>query len=205
MSPSQGRNPLTLPLIAVSAVAMLEAVLLVVVLLRDRPTQSVAAVTLPTVTAGSMTATAVPAPASPTPTVPATAPAPHGKVGQRVDAGGFGITVEKQINDPQTYKDQVTIGANERYLALLVLVENNTGGNAQLFPSQFILKDDQGFTYDQLGIHGTMPVLEWQTLGNRQSVRGHVDFVIPKSTRSLTLIYGDARDGAPPIQIDLGK
>jgi hypothetical protein len=198
---------LTLPLLLVSAVAVVEAILLGVLLLH-RPVQPVVIATPPTVNAGSATTappTATP-PARTTAAAAAAAAAPHGRVGQRVESGGFGITVEKQINEPQTYKDQVTIGANERYLALLVLVENNTGGNAQLFPSQFILKDDQGFTYDQLGIHGTMPVLEWQTLGNRQSVRGHVDFVVPKSAKGLTLVYGDtSREGSQPVQIDLGK
>ena len=43
MSQPQGRNPLVLPLIAVSAVAVLEAILLGVLVLRDRPAQPLAA------------------------------------------------------------------------------------------------------------------------------------------------------------------
>jgi hypothetical protein len=189
------RNPLMLPLFAISSVALLEAVV-IVLLLTSRSSQRVSAVTL--------------TPALATPSAPsessATAPAaPRGKVGERVESGGFGITVEKVVNEPQTYKDQVTIGPDQRYLALLLRIENNTGANAQLFPSQFVLKDDQGFTYDQLGIHGTMPALEWRTLANRETVRGHADFLVPKTAKHLTLIYGDTsqvKDGQP-IQIDV--
>jgi hypothetical protein len=85
-------------------------------------------------------------------------------------------------------------------------VENDSGGNAGLFPSTFRLQDDQGFEYQQLGIHGTMPVLEWRTMGNREQVRGHVDFLIPKSAKGLTLIYADtSREGAQPIHVQLDQ
>ena len=199
MSEAQRRNPLMVPLIAVSFVAVVEAIVLVMLLTRDD--RGPAAVTvsspppLPATVAAGMAKVA------------AAAAAPRGKVGERVESGGFGITIEKTLTEPQTYKDQVTIGSDQRYLALLVRVDNNTGGNAQLFPSQFTLKDDQGFNYDQLGIHGTMPVLECRTLANRETVRGHVDFVVPKSAKGLTLVYSDTSqaDKAQPIQIDLGQ
>jgi hypothetical protein len=191
------RNPLMLPLFAISSVALIEAVV-IVVLLANRSPQPVPAVTL------------APAPSTPNaPSAPpATAPAaPRGKNGERVESGGLAITAEKVLNEPQTYKDQVSIGAGERYIALLVRVDNETGGNAQLFPSQFVLKDDQGFTYDQLGVHGTMPTLEWRTLANRETVRGYVDFVLPKSAKGLTLVYGDTSQskGGQPIQIEVDR
>jgi hypothetical protein len=187
-----------LPLFAISGVALLEAVVIVVLLLRgDRPTESI-----PTVAPSPAVAATANAPSP----LPATAPsAPHGKVGERVESGGLAITAEKVLNEPQTYKDQVTSGPDQRYLALLLRIDNETGGNAQLFPSQFVLKDDQGFTYDQLGLHGTMPALEWRTLANRETIRGHVDFLVPKTVKRLTLVYGDTsqvKDGQP-IQIDI--
>ena len=195
MADAKQRNPLMLPLFAISSVALLEAVV-IVLLLTSRSSERVSAVTL-------TPALAMPsAPSESSATAPA---APRGKVGERVESGGFGITVEKVVNEPQTYKDQVTIGPDQRYLALLLRIENNTGANAQLFPSQFVLKDDQGFTYDQLGIHGTMPALEWRTLANRETVRGHADFLVPKTAKHLTLIYGhtsQVKDGQP-IQIDV--
>jgi len=194
------RNPLMLPLFAISSVALIEAVVIVVLLFRgDRPIQSI-----PTVAMSPALAATADAP-SPSPT---TAPsAPHWKIGERVESGGLAITAEKVLNEPQTYKDQVTISPAERYVALLVRIDNETGGNAQLFPSQFALKEDQGFTYDQLGVHGTMPALEWRTLGNRETVRGYVDFVVPKSAKGLTLVYGDTSQskGGQPIQIDIDR
>jgi hypothetical protein len=202
------RNPLTLPLIAVSAVAVLEAILLGVLLLqREQPAGAVTAQAPVAVNAPSA-APAAPAATPATANVPAKSEAPpRGKVGERVESAGFGITVEKLLTEPQTYKDQVRVGPEQRYLAMLLRIDNNTGGNAQLFPSQFTLKDEQGFAYEQLGIHGTMPVLEWRTMANRETARGHVDFVVPKSAKGLMLLYSDVShgNGAQPIQIDLGQ
>ena len=47
-----------------------------------------------------------------------------------------------------------------------------------------------------------MPALEWHTLGNRDTVRGYVNFAIPKSARNLTLIYPREPQ---PIHIELGE
>ena len=212
MTQAPGRNPLTIPLIAVSAIAVLEGILLGVLLQRDRTPATVA-----------MSASPPPVPAvakeDASPAAPESAPAPapeaqkqeagaaRGKVGERVESAGLAITVEKLLAEPQTYKDQVTIGADQRYLAQLVRVDNNTGGNARLFPSQFTLKDEQGFPYQQLNIHGTRPALEWRTLANRETVRGYADFVVPKSAKGLTLLYSDTSyaKGAQPIHVDLGQ
>jgi hypothetical protein len=215
-------NPLTLPLVIVSVVAAAEAVGLVLLIgalvRRDEPpaprTPAPAVAMAPAPPPIASTAPA-PAPEEPLPPVPKepsapTKPAPaaaaaRGKVGRRVDSAGFGMTVEKIMHEPATYKDQVRVGPDERYLALLVAVDNNTGGNAQLYPSQFRLQDAMGFGYDPLNVKGTMPALEWTTLANRQTVRGHVDFVVPKSAKSLELVYsGVPHDGAP-IQIELGE
>ena len=208
MTHAPSRNPLTLPLIAVCAVAVLEAILLGVLLLRREQPAGPVTAQAPAASNRSSAAPAVPATTPTTANVPAESGAPpRGKVGERVESVGFGITVEKLLAEPQTYKDQVTVGPQQRYLAMLLRIDNNTGGNAQLFPSQFTLKDDQGFAYEQLGIHGTMPVLEWRTMANRETVRGHVDFVVPQSAKGLTLVYADVSygDGAQPIQISLGQ
>ena len=195
------RNPLALPLVLVSTLALVELAIIAVLLFRGEDPTPVSVVTFPPITASTSSS-----PVSTTATATATAAGPpHGKIGQRVESAGLGITVEKLLHEPLTYKEQVTVRSHQRYLALLVLVENNTGGNAQVFPSQFGLKDEKGFTYDQLGVHGTMPVLEWRTLGNRENVRGYVDFVVPTSAKGLSLVYSDvSRDGAQPIRVDLG-
>jgi hypothetical protein len=126
-------------------------------------------------------------------------------VGGRVASGGFGITVEKVLHEPLTYKDMTKIGPDEHYVALLVAADNDTGGNAQLFPAQFTLRDAAGFGHDPLNIRLSMPTLQWQTLGNRETVRGYIDFIVPRSAKGLTLIYaGVPHDGAP-ICVELGE
>ena len=195
------RNPLVLPVVILAVVAAAEAVavavLLGVVLRR-----------------GEVVVPSAPAPIVARPEDAAAAAAPpsnaaavsRGKVGQRqFDSAGLGITVEKILHEPATYKDMVRVGPDERYIAMLVLADNNTGRNAQLFPSQFRLQDKQGFGYDPLGIKGTMPALEWRTLGNRETVRGYIDFVVPKDAAGLTLIYSGVPSGGAPIQVVLGE
>ena len=49
-------------------------------------------------------------------------------------------------------------------------------------------------------LHGTMPALEWQPLGSGESIRGYVDFVLPKSAKGLTLVYsGVSGKAAQPL------
>lgn len=210
---SRPRNPLALPLFIVSIVAAAEAVALTLLVMaalrRVAPTGPIATGMGRPAPAVASTAAVPqeqsPAPNTDRPAAAATSAVARGKAGRRVDSGGFGVTVEKILHEPATYKDMVRVGDAERYIALLVAADNNTGANAQLYPSQFTLRDAAGFSYDPLGVKGTIPALEWTTLGNRQTVRGHVDFVVPKSAKNLELVYtGVPRDGAP-IQIELGE
>ena len=206
------RNPLALPLVVVSIVAVVEAIALVVVLTREPKPAPVVQVTAapPAPAAGAGPPTA-PAPAlapvaRPTadPSTPAEGVA-RGKRGEPVDSDGFAVTVEELTDEP-TYKDMARVGPDERYLALLLLVENKTGGNAGLFPAQFRLQDEKGFEYQRLTLPVKQPLLEWRTMGNRESVRGYVDFVVPKSAKGLKLVYPDpGARGAKPIHVDLGE
>ena len=224
------KNPLALPLLIVSLVAGVEAVALLVLLSRDaRPAPALQQASLPQVqpqtqtrpqeqaqpqpqsatqpaaAPGASSASAA-APAAP----PATAPsAPsegvaRGRKGQRVESAGFGVTVE-EITDQPTYPNLLTLGPDQRYLALLLVVENNTGGNAGLFPAMFRLQDEKGFEYER-GLPLKQPALEWRTMGNRESIRGYIDFVVPKSARGLKLIYSDLpAAGSKPIHVELGE
>jgi len=126
---------LLIPLATVSVVALAEAVALVFVLARQPA---------PVVATGAPTSPPAPTASAPAPPDTSRAPAappPRGKSGQRVASGGFGITVEKVLHEPLTYKDMTKIGPDERYVALLVAADNASGGNAQLFPAQFRLQD----------------------------------------------------------------
>lgn len=129
----------------------------------------------------------------------------RGRKGQRVASGGFGVTVEKLLQEPLTYKEMTKVGPDERYVALLVAADNDSGSNAQLFPSQFRLQDAGGYGYDPLNLRLSMPSLERRTLGNRETVRGYVDFIVPKSAKGLTLVYAGVPHDAPPIYVELGE
>jgi hypothetical protein len=193
-------NPLLIPLVAVCAVALAEAAALVVLVRRDPPGHTTATAATANPPQGA-TVDGGPADA------PVAAPAvpPRGKAGARVASGGFGITVEKILHEPLTFKELTKVGPNERYVALLIAADNNSGGNAQLFPSQFHLQDAGGYAYDPLNIRLSMPTLEWRTLGNRETVRGHIDFIVPKSAKGLTLVYAGVPHNGPPIYLELGE
>ncbi len=206
------RNPLAVPLVVVSIVAVVEAVALVVALTREPKPAPVVQVTAapPAPAAGAGPPTA-PAPAL-APVARSTAdPSPagegvaRGKKGEPVDSDGFAVTVEELTDEP-TYKDMARVGPDERYLALLLLVENKTGGNAGLFPAQFCLQDEKGFEYQRLTLPVKQPLLEWRTMGNRESIRGYIDFVVPRSAKGLKLIYAHLpAAGSQPIHIELGE
>jgi hypothetical protein len=206
---SSRRNPLLMPLVGVSILALVEAVVLAAVLSRGpaggRVADAGSGVTAQAAT-GATTQPAAAAPANVTPTASpadaaANAGAATGKRGQRVDSGGFGVTVE-EISDEPTLKGMARVGPEERYLALLIAADNKTGGNADVYPSQFRLQDARGFAYDPLNLKVKMPTLEWRTLANRETVRGYVDFVVPRSAKGLSLIYTGT--GSRPIRIELG-
>jgi len=128
----------------------------------------------------------------------------RGRKGHRVESARFGITVE-EITDQPTYPNLLTLGPDQRYLALLLVVGNKTGGNIGLYPAQLVLHDDKGFEYSR-GLPVKQPTLEWRTMGNRESIRGYGDFVVPKSAKGLTLIYSDLpAAGSKPIHIELGE
>jgi hypothetical protein len=208
------RNPLALPLLIVSLVAGVEAVALLALVSRRPHAQPVvqqASLPPPPTQPGPQAQfpappaeSAAPASAAPPTTLPASPSdgVARGRKGQRVESAGFGITVE-EITDQPTYPNLLTLGPDARYLALLVVVDNNTGGNVGLYPAQFILHDEKGFEYDR-GLPVKQPTLEWRTMGNRESIRGYIDFVVPKSAKGLTLIYSDVpAAGSKPIHIEL--
>jgi Domain of unknown function (DUF4352) len=197
---ARSRNPLALPLIAVSVIAVAEAILVGVLVLRG-PRAAGPAISTSTGPPAAQTADPQPPAAATRSTADAAPGVARGKRGQRVDSGGFGITVE-EITDQPTLQNMARVNADERYLALLIAADNKTGKNATLYPSQFRLQDDRAFPYDPLNLRVKMPALPWQKLGNRETIRGYIDFVIPKAAKGLKLIYSGADQ---PIEIDLGE
>ena len=199
------RNPLLLPLVIVSNIAVIEAIVVVVLISAGGSRDPAPAAPTSAEPAGAAAAAAAaqptrvsPSNGSPTTTITLVA---RGTVGRKVRSAGFAMTVEKIVREP-TNKELANIPNDKRYLALLVAVENNTGGNDTIYPSQFVLKDAQGFQYGRLDLPLIAQALEWRSMGNRETVRGYVDFTVPANAKGLTLIY--PRD-PQPIHIDLDE
>lgn len=211
---ARGSNPLLLPLAIASGLAGAEAIALVILLVmfaRQGPAPPAQEVSAPAVASGSA-APAEQGSAGTGPTAPAAVPAagttppqvsalPHGSRGQRVESSGFAITVENIIYEPR-FDPLGQVNEERRYLALLLLVENNTGKNVTFHPVMFRLQDSQSYEYEPLAMKLTAPSLDWRNMGNRETVRGYVDFTVPRSAKGLTLVYTQM---AQPIRIDLGE
>ena len=229
MSQLRPSNPLALPLVIVSAVSVAEAVGLIVLVValarrpQPAPTPSVAQAPVastpqapPATTASAKQPPAQPANQTSTAgqrTSVAGSPQDGtvergfalGKKGQPVESAGFAITVQ-QINYEPAYKNLANWGDDYRYLALLIVVDNNTGGNVTLFPAVFRLQDNQGYPYQQLGLKMASPTLPFTVLGNREKVRGYLDFVVPKTAKGLKLVYtGVPTNKSQPIHVELGE
>ena len=199
------RNPLFLPLVIVSNIAVIEAIVVVVLISTGGRSNDPAPASGSAERAGAAAAAAAAQPVSvspsygaPTTTITLVA---RGTIGRKVRSAGFAITVERIVREP-TQKESGAVEKDKRYLALLLAVENNTGANATLDPTQFSLKDAQGSHYDPLRVHLITQALEPRAMGNRETVRGYVDFTVPANTKGLTLVYPcDPQH----IHIDLGE
>lgn len=211
---SRRTNPLLLPLLLVSSFAVAQTVALVILAVMLARQVTAPPLVSPPDTANASGAGAAAArgsegtaprggaAVSTAREVPPTAgESPHGKRGQRVDSAGFAITVEKIVDQPPS--DPLGyVGPETRYLALLLLVENNTGANISFYPVMFRLQDSESYEYQPLAMKLTAPALEWRNLGNRETVRGYIDFIVPRSSKGLTLVYTQL---AQPIHIDLDE
>jgi hypothetical protein len=57
-----------------------------------------------------------------------------------------------------------------------------------------------------VSLPATMPALEWRTMGNGETLRGYVGFVVPKSAKGLKLVYAHLpRTDSQPIRVEVGE
>lgn len=210
-APARSSKPLLLALAVVSCVAVAEAAVIVVLLAGRGPSPAAPAAGGGTaaIAGGGSAERASPGAEArsagqvtgPVKTAAAAPGLVRGKRGQRVDSGGFAITVEK-INDKPVSDPLSQVGPEQRYLALLVLVENHTGSNVSFYDTSFRMQDSQSFEFKPLAMKLTGPALGWRNLGNRETMRGWVDFIVPRSSKGLELIYTHL---AQPIHVELGE
>lgn len=214
------------PLVAVSTICVVEAVVIAFLLGRDSPAGQVSqggAAVAPW-SPGQTVASSSPAPSPP----PAQGPPPafannppggdgnppaagaavvRGKVGQRVASAGLAITVVGVTNEPR-YKEVTAPPASQKFVGVEVLIENIGDQGHQYFSTSFKIKDPQDRTYASGGLGVGEPPLDWGTIVQGEKVRGHIAFVVPKDATGLTLAYmppGGGPAGYRPIHIELGQ
>ena len=193
------RNPLLVPLVAISGLCVAEAVAIAFLVGRGRPPEPVA------VAPG---ATPTQAPQQPAEPHPATAAAPatkivRGTVGKRAESGGLALTVMKVANEPElgaVFKPS----AGQKFVDVDLVIENNTGRRFDYYSTDFSIKDDQDRAYSSGALGAGDPQLGWGQIVTGEKVRGHVAFVVPKDAAGLRLVCPPpATPGAGPIHVDL--
>ena len=201
---ASARSPLLLPLVAVSALALCEAVVIGILWVRSHPPPVAGAVqsAKPGEPAG-------PAPADAPPAVPPAAGpgAVSGKVGERVESAGLAMTVMGVSNQPTgPGKDFISVTPDQKFLDIDLVIENNTGRALQYWPVNFRLKDAENYTHQPNTLRSNPAALEWGTLVQGEKVRGHLEFTVPRKSTRLHLVYPAADlPGYKAIQIDLGQ
>lgn len=203
-----GRNRLLLPLVAVSALCVAEAVVIAFLLGRGDPTPRAV-----DAGGGSATSNASPSTAAATAVAPtsqdASAAGPaitRGKKGERVESGGLAITVVTVTNEPR-FKEINTPPPTQKFVGVEVLLENRGAAAHRYFSTSFNVKDDQDRVYGSRALGAGDPELGFGTVVPGEKVRGHLAFVVPKEAKGLTLTYGggDMPRGYRPIHIELGQ
>ena len=198
--PTSTRSPLLIALIAVSIIAIIEGIAIVFLL--------ASGITRPVdVQAGQSPQSGAPTPvvqevhvsASPTasdiePTAVAAQPPaggdlPRGRVGDRIESGGYVLTVVGVYDEPDPDLAIILdLKPDQRYIAAEVLLENRTAESFLYAGSQFRLKDSDDFEYTG-DLDYRQPGLELGTMVPGERVRGFLSFVVPKEAAGLSLIY----------------
>lgn len=125
------------------------------------------------------------APAVPDPATPATGTLAH--VGDRVEAGGTALTVNRaRTTDTVSVIQKAKPGRT--FLVLDVTIENTGSSKASYNPFYFRLKDGDGYEYTA-GM-GADQSLKSGDLAPGEKVRGTITFDLPSSAGSLVVSYG---------------
>jgi Domain of unknown function (DUF4352) len=215
-----GSNRLLLPLVGVSALCVVEAIVIAFLLGRGGAPAPPASAPPPGAPAGSAQADSTRAgsapgapvaagasPGAPTPGPVATGPAvARGRVGERVESAGLAVTVLGVTNEPR-FKEVTAPPASQKFVGVEVLLGNESGAGHGYFSTAFKIKDDKDRAYTAGGLGVGDPPLEWGTIVTGEKVRGHLAFVVPREATGLTLVYlpNNAPPTYRPIHIALGQ
>lgn len=167
--------------------------------------------TVPAAAATNTTAPAAPTDttAPPTNTVPAPTDTPAaasmGTVGERQEAAGIALTVNK-VSTATNINDLLKPKAGNVFLVTDVTVENISQDKVPYNPLYFKVKDADGFEYNASFL-GPDPSLKSGDLAKGEKVRGNVAFEVPKAGKGFVLTFEPLVlfSGFEPIQVDLGQ
>jgi hypothetical protein len=206
------RNPLLVALIVVSAIALLEAVVIVLLLVTSLLRPAVTQTTVPTAVAQATQgapATATLAAGSSVPDtldVPAGTGPLRGKIGERVESGGYVLTVLGVYDEPDAeLRNILDVNEDQRYIAAEILLENRTDESFFYGGSQFRLKDRDDFEYV-----GTLdyrqPGIGLGTIVPGERIRGFLSYIVPRDAAGISLIYQAPADaGYRTIYVSLDE
>ena len=198
--PQTSRNRLLVPLIAVSLVCLAEGLVIAFLLGRAPSPPPLSTGYNPPAPNGRSSDSAGGAPAT------GAAPVVIGKVGQRVDSAGLGVTVVTVSNQPQ-HGELFKPAAGQKFIDVELLIENNTARQFDYYSSQIEVRDDRDRTYAARQLGAADPALGWGHIVPGEKVRGHLAFVVPADAKGLTLAMAGptAPADAPAVRIELGQ
>ena len=194
------RTPLIVALVAVSAIAVLEGVVILLllgsVLPRAGGVQSgdSARADVPTAQAATdrstATTTTQSSSAPPLPTeIPSSSEPLRGSVGERMESAGFVLTVIDvyDVPDPDL-KVLLDLRDDERYLSAEIVLENRRSDSFFYGGSEFRLKDKDDYEYVAT-LDYRQPGIGQGTLGPGERVRGFLSYIVPLEAQGLSLIF----------------
>jgi hypothetical protein len=198
--PTTSRTPLIVALVAVSAIAILEGVA-ILLLLGSVPVRSDGAqagdlvqANVPTAQAavarGTATTTTLSSSTPPLPTeMPSGSGPMRGRVGERMESAGFVLTVLEVYDDPDPdLKVLLDLNGDERYLAAEIVLENRRSDGFFYGGSEFRLKDKDDYEYVAT-LDYRQPGIGQGTLGPGERVRGFLSYIVPLEAQGLNLIF----------------
>lgn len=196
-------NRMLLPLVAVSALCLVEAVVIAFLLGRGGAPAPPASAPPTGAPAGAPLAIDPPAPGPAAATGPAVA---RGRLGERVESAGLAVTVLGVTNEPR-FKEVTAPPESQKFVGVEVQIGNESGAGHGYFSTAFKIKDDKDRAYAAGALGAGDPPLEWGTIVTGEKVRGHLAFVVPRDATGLTLVYlpNNAPPNYRPIHIDLGQ
>jgi hypothetical protein len=158
MSPPDRSSLLPVALVLVSVLALVQGIAIVLLLTmgnaRSAVTQAATTVStsIPTMSVQAAQRTSTPATdvSSAVSEAPPEGDLPRGEVGQRVESGGFALTVQQIYHRPDPELDNIfDLDAGERYIAADILLENLSQNSYFYSSSQFRPKESAGFEYGE--------------------------------------------------------